>query len=218
MLSLDRERIAVLKKFRGVERSDRPSRLPFSRPYYNLGSGFKKLLPMKSSEKSKLTLKDVIPHTAQWSRGELEALRRLTDALLKVSSEEERVIPALHLMLQGRQSGGYIEHKSINGKSYCYLRYRCDGKLRSVYLGRSQCFVSEGSARSDAARGFRNSSRTLCRFLKISQRFAPITPLDLAIYSAALENPSSQIERIIDGKPPQVRSQGNERQRKSNGF
>ncbi len=161
---------------------------------------------MKSSEKSNLTLKDVAPHLAQWSRSELEGLRGLTDALLKLSSEEERVIPALHLMMQGRRGGGYIEHKLINGKSYCYLRYRCEGKLRSVYLGRSQCFAPKGSASSDAARGFRNSSRILCRLLKISQRFAPITPLDLAVYSVALENPSSQMERIVDGKQPQVRT------------
>jgi len=133
-------------------------------------------------------------------------LRALADALLEAKSEEERVIPALHLMMQGRRGGGYLEHKVIKGKSYCYLRYRCDGKLCSIYLGRSQCFAPKGSASSDAARGFRNSSRTLCRFLKISQRFAPITPLDLAVYSAALENPSSQIERIMEGKPPQVRS------------
>ena len=158
-------------------------------------------------EKCELTLADIAPQAAQWSRSELEDLRGLADALLEAKSEEERVIPALHLMMQGRRGGGYLEHKLIKGKSYCYLRYRCEGKLKSVYLGRSQCFVAAGSARSDAARGFRNSSRILCRFLNISQRFAPITPLDLAVYQILLEMPSSQMKRIVEGKPPQVRSQ-----------
>ena len=158
-------------------------------------------------EKCELTLADIAPHAAQWSRSELEELKGLADALLKSKSEEERAIPALHLMMQGRRGGGYLEHKVIKGKSYCYLRYRCDGKLKSVYLGRSQCFVSEGSPASDAARGFRNSSRILCRLLKISQRFAPITPLDLAVYQVFVQTPSSQIERIVDGKPPKMRTQ-----------
>ena len=161
---------------------------------------------MKSFEKFELTLKDVVPYAAQWSRSELEGLKGLADALLKLKSKEQRAISALHLMMQGRRGGGYLEDKVINGKSYCYLRYRCDGKLRSIYLGRSECFASKGSASSDAARGLRNSSRTLCRLLKISQRFAPITPLDLAVYQVLLEKPSSQIERIVDGKPPQMRS------------
>jgi hypothetical protein len=155
--------------------------------------------------KSEITLKDVAAQATQWSRSELESLRALTDALLEAESDEQRVIPALHLIMQGRKGGGYFEDKLINGKSYRYLRYRCGGKLCSVYLGRSECFVSARSESSEAARGFRNSSRILCRLLGIAQKFNPMTPLDLALLLAEPSNPSPQIERIIDGNPPQQR-------------
>jgi hypothetical protein len=150
-----------------------------------------------------LTLKNIAIHAASWSQEDLEGLKALAENLLKASSVEERAIPALHLLMQGSKGGGYFEDKVINGKSYRYLRYRFDKRLRSIYLGRTEAFVSPLSRRAEAARGFRESSRAMCRLLGILQSFNPVTPLDVAILLTDLDQFSSQMDRVVNGKPPQ---------------
>jgi hypothetical protein len=154
---------------------------------------------------SLLTLRDIAPHAALWSRSEIEQLKAFADALFIAKCGKERVASALHEIMQGRSGGGYVENKVIRGKSYCYLRYRSGGKLRSVYLGRTECFAPKRSAESDAARGYRNVIRILCRLTKISRSCTPMCPLELAVYLALAEKRSDQIERVIQGKPPQAR-------------
>ena len=150
-----------------------------------------------------LTLKDVAAHAATWSREDLEGLKALAENLLNASSIEERAIPALHLLMQGSKGGGYFEDKVVNGNSYRYLRYRFDKRLRSIYLGRTEAFVSPLSRRAEAARGFRESNRAMCRLLGILQSFNPVTPLDVAILTTDLDQFSCQMERVVSGKPPQ---------------
>jgi len=149
-----------------------------------------------------LTLKDVAAHAATWSREDLQALELLAQNLLK-ASVEERAVPALHLLMQGSKGGGYLEDKVINGKSYRYLRYRYGKKLRSIYLGRTESFVNPQSRSAEAARGLRESSRAMCRLLGIAQATNPVTPLDMAIWLTDPEQFSSQMKRVVCGKPPQ---------------
>jgi hypothetical protein len=150
-----------------------------------------------------LTLKNVAIAAATWSREDLEGLKALAENLLNASSIEERAIPALHLLMQGSKGGGYFEDKIINGNSYRYLRYRFDKRLRSIYLGRTEAFVSPLSRRAEAARGFRKSSRAMCRLVGILQSLNPVTPLDVAILTTDLDQFSSQMDRVTNGKPPQ---------------
>ena len=152
--------------------------------------------------KKQITLKDVAACAVNWNQAELEGLKELADSLLRASSAEQRAIPALHALFQGSKGGGYFEDKIINGKSYRYLRYRTGKKLRSVYLGRSECFVNPRSKTHEAAKGFRESSRTLCRLMGILQSRNPITPLDVAIQLADPDDFSPQIERVLEDKPP----------------
>ncbi len=150
-----------------------------------------------------LTLNDVAAHAAHWGQPDLQGLKVLAENLLKATSAEERGIPALHALMQGSKGGGYFEDKIINGKSYRYLRYRIGKKLRSIYMGRTESFVSRGSRSHQAAKCFRESSRVLCRLLAIPPSLNPITPLDVAIWLTDPERFSPQIARILDGKPPQ---------------
>ena len=153
--------------------------------------------------KTQITLKDVATCAAQWSQEDLEWLKKLAENLLKASSGEERGIPALHALMQGSKGGGYFEDKKINGKSYRYLRYRTGKKLRSIYLGRTESFVSRVSRSHQAAKGFRESARVLCRLLDIPPSLNPVTPSDVALLLTDPERFSTQMKRILDGKPPQ---------------
>jgi hypothetical protein len=66
-----------------------------------------------------------------WSKDDIISLKDLLDCILEPPAPPSRQLP------RGRRGGGYVEKKTLNGKSYFYHRYIHEGKRRSVYIGKS---------------------------------------------------------------------------------
>ena len=95
----------------------------------------------KKQTTDQLTPRDVAFHAYQWNREQMEEMKAIIDGLLAAQfntvQPQVGVAPSAQSQ-RGPRGGSYIEQKTINGCGpYQYLRYRHEGKFRSVYVGKA---------------------------------------------------------------------------------
>ena len=95
---------------------------------------------MPKRQTTNLTPRDVAPHAYRWNCEQLEEMKAIIDGLLAVqvaADPEEDKAPGTQSQQWGPRGGAYIERKLINGYGpYEYLRFKQEGKYKSVYVGK----------------------------------------------------------------------------------